>query len=453
MTLNEFRKNMRCGLGRCYTALESGDMPKFKPIVLHGCINNIAFDTQCEGSRGNYMHSLAARFGDNDYFVIPAAEKFLNMPPNGDWHKFCHLCDFLKCFAEDGGSAAEQALKNKYSELYSALMNTRSSQKTNDISDNYEYLCIDIMQISGINTFFKIAEDIGGYFIRRKNDDTETLRFCFDWFYFNACEKFGKKALKKELKKRSLSGSGISRFFEIMETETVRAPKTVQPEFSSEDIIQKTESGLSTWDRIKARRLDESERIKLANAVLVENDPDKKAELLKIFCSKYCKFPINPEQLIGYTCSENDKLRAAAFDALSYTEDKCVHDFAAKLVMQGSHINEAIPILIGNYEKSDKELLLSALSGIKIDLYDSSGWHGIVIGILNAAEKKGSKLPSEALMFVYENSLCSRCRENALKIMGRRHILTDELLNECLFDCNCDIRKYAEKRLKQRNAN
>ncbi|MCH5347924.1 MAG: hypothetical protein J1E40_01245 [Oscillospiraceae bacterium] len=449
MTKREFRQKMKCGLGRCITAIDSSNMPKYKPIVLWGCINNIAFDTQCEGSRGIYMHDLAVRFNDDDYFVKPAIDKFLTLPPDADWRRFCHLCDFLQCFASDGNKAARQALKEKYIETYSALMNTRVSRKANNICDNYEYLCIDMIQIMKQETFCKIAEDIGGYFSKHRSYNNADLKWRFEWFYIKSCEKFGKKKIRKELEKRSCDSENILCFFEVMEysvPENKQSAKAVP--ISAYETVERAETGLSMKDIISARRSEDNQKAELARAVISENDPEKKAELLKIFRSSYCRFPLDPEPLFEYAGSENENLRAAALDVLCYAEGKPVRDFGKKLLEQEKNTAEGLSMLINNYEKTDKTLLMSSLNNINADNNDNSGWHGVVITILNAAERKGSLIPPEALMYIYENSLCSCCRESVLKIMGRRHILTKELLSECLFDCNTDIREYAKKRLK-----
>ncbi len=48
---------------------------------------------------------------------------------------------------------------------------------------------------------------------------------------------------------------------------------------------------------------------------------------------------------------------------------------------------------------------------------------------------------------MYRNSLCSYCRERVVIEMGRRRMLTRALLEEMQYDCNEDIRSYAERKL------
>ena len=82
---------------------------------------------------------------------------------------------------------------------------------------------------------------------------------------------------------------------------------------------------------------------------------------------------------------------------------------------------------------------------------EESGWHRIYIHVLNMA-KKGLKAPPGLLTHVYEHSYCSYCRNRALRQLGKRR-LTEEMLQECLFDSNEEIRRYAAQRLKRRAEN
>ena len=48
----------------------------------------------------------------------------------------------------------------------------------------------------------------------------------------------------------------------------------------------------------------------------------------------------------------------------------------------------------------------------------------------------GKGKPNELLGYKYRSILCSFCREYVVKEMGRRRMLTRELLEEMQYDCN-----------------
>lgn len=47
--------------------------------------------------------------------------------------------------------------------------------------------------------------------------------------------------------------------------------------------------------------------------------------------------------------------------------------------------------------------------------------------------------------------ICSLCREHVVREMGRRRMLTRELLEEMRYDCNGEIRTYAELVLRRKS--
>lgn len=132
-----FKQLMLCGHGRCFHILADDPQP-YKDIVMYGCLHDISFDMQCEGSRGLYMYNLARKYDNAEEFLHAAAEKFLTPKVNDDWHTFEHLCDFISCFAADGNTHAENILEKKYAELYSLILKTRHSVKLNNFTSNFE---------------------------------------------------------------------------------------------------------------------------------------------------------------------------------------------------------------------------------------------------------------------------------------------------------------------------
>ena len=58
--------------------------------------------------------------------------------------------------------------------------------------------------------------------------------------------------------------------------------------------------------------------------------------------------------------------------------------------------------------------------------------------------------PKEILYHMYEHCQCACCREYIVRELSGRRMLTEELLQECLYDSNSDIREFAEKKWKKR---
>lgn len=120
---------------------------------------------------------------------------------------------------------------------------------------------------------------------------------------------------------------------------------------------------------------------------------------------------------------------------------------AIKMLAVGENVGEAVGKLVRNYRPCDKEILIDSLNKMEIDADEESGWHSAFIEILNGFDR-GAKLPRETLEFIYEHSLCSCCRENAVRSMDKRGWLTDEIKRECLYDSNPDTVSYVKRFLK-----
>lgn len=335
MTIEEFERALKCGLGRCVTELKACENKEvYRAAVLDCCLHNPCFDTQCEGTRAEYLYDLVSAFDNPDYFLLPVIEKLKTTLNDCGWD-FAHLCDLTAEFAKRGDEKAVNVLKEIYGELYSALLKRRDFDGYFGELDNYERLCTIFSNLYGLPAFIKMAGDIGELFLANDGYGGSD----FEWFYIHFADIAGKENLEKHMLEESEKCPSVRTFYnEII--------KAVTPYFERSALPKK-------------RKSDESEI-----------------------------FPV------------------------------------------------------------DAQLLADRLNSLEIDRDDESGWHGVVIDILDAFDN-GANLPKSALMLVYEKSLCSCCRENAVRALNERGWLTNEIKNECLFDSNVDIREYARKNLNR----
>ncbi|MGN1417045.1 MAG: hypothetical protein ACI4XF_09385 [Oscillospiraceae bacterium] len=435
----EFRRLMNCGHGRCYYLLD-GNEELFRDIVLYGCLNDISFDMQCEGARGNYIYNLVQKYEDPEYFLNAAAEKFLSDEVNTDWHMINHLCDFIADFAYDGNENAAEIIEKKYSELYRLMMTTRWSDKQKDYVESFDYISIVLMELKGFERFCGIASDLGGYFIRRRRAEDNDLKWRFGWFFSCAGDMFGEDVLKK----LPADSAKMRRFIRVMSHEEEKEERKKRPGRSTaEDIIGRVSEGGKMFpiDALSfGRHGSPEEKRRLAEIAVSETDIGKKAELLYMFSEKEDPFPLDPEILIEYAESDNERLKNAALDALCVIRADSVHEYSLSLLKK-EYSEKAVEMLIKNYKDSDFGLFMDILNSLDVS-YEDTDWHGIIRFILHEAEN--DRIPDEALMYIYNNSLCSFCRGSAVDEMRRRDILTDQIINECLYDCNSDIRETAE---------
>lgn len=440
MMNKELMQYMLCGHGRCFSLMEE-NKKEFREILKYGCLNNLAFDLQCEGSRGLFLYNLAILYNDYEYFLEPAIEKFLSPHINEDDEIFNQLCDFIELFASDyGDKTAEPVLEIKYGELYDLIMTLKWSAKANRILKNYEYIAIVIIQDCDFERAVRIMQDMGAFFIRRRRADNNSLRWNFEWFWHCLKEKYGEDFVLESLKIRSKNSKTIRKFAEIM-SHNEKISGYASESLSADEFIALAKNGDIVRRNVRSMsHSDDEDKIRLAKTAISESDLTIKANLLKAFTISRSKFPLEPELLIDYTRSQNAKLRETALDALTFLNADCIHEFALEL-LNLQYSPDAFELLINNYRNIDKKLLIELLCKIEIDKNSETHWHRIVLSIVRRGTIE--KMPDEAIMFVYERSMCSCCRESAVSELIRRNLLTKELCEECLWDCNSDIREIA----------
>ena len=458
----EFKHYMLAGHGRAFKLLEN-NRKTFRDIVLYGCLNDISFDMQCEGSRGYYMYNLVWEYGDSEYFLKQAIEKFLTDDINDDWHTICHLCDFIRLFAENNKDKnALDALLKKYDDLYSIIMSSRYSQKIKSVIESFEYVSITLMQIFDFKFALKIFGDMGAYFIKRRRTPNENLKWLFSWFYCETKEKYGEEFLKKEIENLILNFKEIKRFYIIMNTGETKYQQTElptadeptkpdepttpdeRPEPTAENVLKQIET--DSFSPAKAlyfrRNAKQSEKIKLADMILTENDLNKKTEMLKIYSLQDCPFPLDPSILIEYANSKNKSLRNTAAKALSCIRADCVRNFALKMLSENNSA-DMLNVLIYNCRENDRDIIFKHLDDLAYNTDCACNLHNVMFTIIDTAESidTENKLLNELLVFGYENSPCSCCRENIVGELAKRNLLSENMISECRFDCNIEIRQ------------
>ena len=125
-----------------------------------------------------------------------------------------------------------------------------------------------------------------------------------------------------------------------------------------------------------------------------------------------------------------------------------VRAFALNNAAKGLRTPENFALLVTNYTSEDAVMLEELLREL-IAAKDWDSVHAAGMDILRLFDKDSkSPRPKHLLPLLYEFTPCSFCRESALVSMSRHRMLTREMLEECQFDSNADIRSMAAKRLK-----
>ena len=423
MTKKEFRQYMLKGRGCCIQAVRSNP-ERYRTEVLWACAHEISFDAQCEGSRAWYVYHMIDCYADKTPFLNALISALDHARSTGGW-KLQYLGEVLVHFMLDGYPEAETALWRKYDQLY-AMLRSKKRQPRRYFAerDDFAALCLDLGERR--QAMVRIAQDIG----RLYRENGIYSGWHFDWLYVQN----GKRILKT-LERKAARCENIAAY--------LRESRRVE-----EEEYQQRKSREASI-RVRSLRLeregDPAKTREYAEAYLREQDPEKRAEALGLFCR--CPYPGDLAPVMEDTRSENAHLRFAAWRVLENTHDPLVREFA--LAHMDEDTENYFPLLIRNYEQTDAAYITKLVKDIPTDHACTTSWHGLHLDVLNMQDHYGLKPPGELLQHIYETTYCPNCRCLALRQMGKRRLLTAQMLEECLWDSNADVRSFAQRRVRQ----
>ena len=463
MTKKAFKYDMQRGLGSCVLALknmEEAQKEAVRSVVLWGCSRDLAYDAQCEGCRSIYLYDLITEFSDVTPFLDVIERRLFHSVHSNGW-EFHQDCEILAYFVSDRIKRAWKILVACYHYLFQILLDSCGPDQYGRFAerDNFQSLCTTLVslcsdsRIQRVKIYQRIVRDL----CTLSEENPWISVDHFDWFQSESEDSLGKKTLDKLLH-RADADAYIKKYVRLME-EGHRAVESkwekrrrAEPETAEAlyRLMQKGEKVGKMWTPVLMRRWlnqeKEQEVLRIAAYYKEEKDLAVRFQLLRLLANKECAQMLDLERLIQDSKSEDAELSEWAFEALAQRKDARVRAYALELLNQEIYTAGAVSMLAKNYEICDRDIFVKAVKQIPIT-YRGRRWHGVFSDLLDLFETPGRGKPTELLLYMYRNTLCSFCREYVVREMGRRRMLTQELLEEMQYDCNEDIRKYADKKL------
>ncbi len=407
MLKKDFIDNIRKGLGRAYLELESAeDKEEYKETLLYACINDCSYSFVIEGSKGTYLFDLINLFDDTVYFKQSIIDFLQNKVPYRNL--FAQLLDILKCYYYQGDVEIKQFFNNYYKYFI------ENGKWTKNKILCYEYLCITIYQIFGLKKVLHILKDIEKLKINK--DDIGWFLSLISFTYKNnaTIQKF----LPKE-EKDNVSKTYNHTFEEFLKLARINCFNYSFPHWASDIEYEKCINYLK-------QTKNEDDIILILNAFQYEDCPK-----------------IIPEELLFSLLNVHSKnVDIEIYHTLSYRKSKKVENLALTLLQNKENAINAIHMLMNNYKKDYKQLLVDAYKKIRFSFYNYTPLVSYTIDFMYSAKKD---LPDEILFYAYEKSYDAFRREYIVDCMKKRKLLTKEILNELQHDSDYNIRKKATK--------
>ncbi len=405
MLKKNFIDNIRRGLGRAYLELEAAEnKEEYKETLLYTCFNNCSYDFTTEGSKGAYLFDLINLFDDTAYFKQSIIDFLYNKVPKRSL--FAQLLDILQCYYHQG----DLTIKPFFDDYYKYFIKNGKWTKNKILC--YEYLCIILYQVFGLKKVYQILKDIERLKINK--DDIA-------WFLFLISFKY----------KNNLT---IQNFC----AEEDNQPKNYDHTF--DEFLK-----LARENRFNcsfAHWASDIEYDKCINYLKQTKNEDDIILILDAF--QYEDTPkVIPEELLFSLLNVHSKVvDIEIYRTLSYKKSPKVENLSLSLLKDKENVISAIHMLMNNYKKDYKELLVNAYKKIKFSFYKYTPLVSYTIDFMYSTKKD---LPDEILFYTYEESYDAFEREYIVDCMKKRKLLTKEFLNELQHDSDYNIRKKATK--------
>lgn len=455
MTPYQFKEAFRRGLGIAIIELtENENRDAFRDIVLWCCLHNTCYDMQCEGDRSSYLYSAICLFNDTAFFeraIISEYSKSIS-----DTKRFMQLSGLLYCFAADGSEAAKTALDEKFEMFMRLLSRGGNSNRLCEEATRLEFLCVWLTSLGGYASFKEIIRRVSIAYARSSNGC-----LIMDWLYANSINKFGGKRIVAYMEAQSLESTEINAYWhELQKTYYFKKGKKPHPptlrEFMDacrQKIDESNSEDIPNWNFLRSARFfaksaGPEDLTALANTIITEPDIRLKSALLNVF--RFTPSPLNEKYLFDLLDSQNEALRENAYYALEHVVSDNVHNFAVQKLLKAEDIPYAIGLLCKNYRPEDEALIFASIKKLPVSL--SGEWHGAYRIVQDLFDARKIKPKTGILLYMYRKTLCSYCRHHIVSILHRKGMLTDALLEECLYDSYDETQKLAQRIFKRRTA-
>jgi hypothetical protein len=445
LTREQFADAVSKGLGRAMLHVKQYGLDGIADILLDACIHNKVYDVQCEDSRAIWLIGMFKDRREYPTFRDSILRALKSETNCADLDQMCYLANEM---ALDGDKYAREALKD-------FVLKSAAVQGETDHFGVDEYIKID-----GANAVLELARIYGQRLIENPKDDVLSRLSYED----EEC-----KAFAQLLKEHSYSDHRIKVYFDYLDDNDELDPFVVPSEadreiesenrkreflsqYNVERIIDcvKIEDNRNRYICRTFGRYAKQKELKVVFVELLKAKEDAvRKRLLWVFGT--IPLPTIHECFFEWADSKDEELRASILSAFSNFKNDKVHEFARQRVREGKILgwgnSFVLDIFEKNFENDDAKLISDAVltsKPVKDDI------HRFGLSITSIAEENKTSELKDILIWVYENTPCSNCRKHAAKGLNEIGALSQEMIDECMWDGSEEIREFAKELMKQK---
>lgn len=415
MNLVEFESAFKKGLGRCIPLLHENP-DKYRSIVEKYLTFCLSDDIIIEDTRSMYMFDAISVYNDYNYFYNLVKSAFIDEDIN-NYKNIAYLSDLLSIFENHGFSSRELFL-TKIRKIYNYLYNQEKyCEELNDILCSY-------FAINGLYSLvyelnLEVITLIGS--LIRKNIIFKLPNFLksiyLDDEVFNKIQDDSNDNVK----------SFLVLLTEDYDFESIHVYDFLYI-FDKEKEKQKEELNLNN-ENVNTQK-------EYALKYLEAKTEEDKIKTLKYFVN--CVFPLDITNILYDAKSNNKDLKKISYLVLSNIKNHKLKQYAINNLEKDPEY--VLSILLLNYnDENDIKYLKQCI--IKINTENTENHILIYYKFLDFL-KANNLIHSfiEILPFMYEQTTSAILRYEILCLMSYHNIVPTDILNECQYDSNFQIR-------------
>lgn len=445
LTREQFRNALRKGLGRAVLHARRHGLAGLEEDVLQACLRTQAYDPQCNAKRAEYLFFLIDLATDRDFFRKPILQALVAAPSEAsernNWNDFWHadqLFDLALIFAKRGDEEARQRMYQRFDQ---------------QVAEDHWLGEEQIIELDGIDGLVHMASVIGDGWKRgvRRLDEAFLLR--------GLAEHYGKEVVLSALIGAAETDPNVKAFLETAEsgwldfgdpqTASVRVP----PAFTLKSILARVETAATEYSGqyFHFGRIASEEDLELVfNRLLQETRPEQLMRYLWIFGRRsmprlerrILELAETPSQIIQPRPQgkPGPHLQIAAIMALAHLQDPAIRDLGIRLLLEQPHMVQwgVIDLFKKNYQAGDIKPIMTVLPTEEVEAIHWAGHE-----LTDLAEAQDLPELTGAMLWVYDRTPCSTCRQAAFTALVRWNRAPAEMLAEARWDCDAQTRQLA----------
>jgi hypothetical protein len=437
----EFTSALHKGLGRALLHVQQYRLDDVADIVLQACLHYPVFSMECEGGYSEWLFSMF----NNTRFYPEFRQAILDALEDKTDKNLDELFILAKEMALSGDEHAKTVLRKQ------ALALAHSDS----IYDNKGAL--EWIEVGGMEALLELVRIYSQRLADNVDDDgVPTWEFgdnkTHQEFSNNLSTYIAKEPIfqhySDHLKKIERPNSPPSH--EEIEARKKRSLEDRKRRFNLERTLYDAKNKKMDYPGHYGTfgRYATKEELDIVNSILL-NEPDDEIRLRLLWVFSRTPIPVLSEKLFLWAEGDNDKLRGASLRVLAQSTDKRIHQLAIKNMLAGKLSGPdsvTMELFINNYEKGDGKLISNVLASLIPATEDG---YRISLSIVDIAKKHHDLELTNALKWAYESATGPLIRCLVIMELDAINQLNNDILNECLYDSDKEIRSFAEKKLAE----